>query len=507
MKKFLIGAFVAAAVLCFTGCYDAIYQSIRNEVELEEGTINGFVSNIARFNVGGKEFLFTTNGLVYYKDANAHKHGAWNKVSGNGLPGSLKYVYDDTKFKGLHFSKVVADADTVYLMGFRTVYIDEHNRNQPGEIMIYYAKPVLAADGESLDFSSGWEKANALNEEIKKYLKGLDEDNFRMDASIHLFGTNSYNADHRKAYLRIGGGAPVENNVENRNWSIYELKGDSMEGLSALKKCEVDSDGNETVTGLSNKELNRYTLSAVYFNSDYHFLNTLNAETNDGTGSSSEYVYFSDGGAYQSNGRNFCWFKAEDYDTVTVNVLKDQSFKKSLETDSIPGDSDYESMNAFQAYLLGLKSLVVEKDEDGITVKDWKVEVVKPEKLKSISNDIPAPIISLAVTKDSILLGTGYNRTTESSNGTKCGIFRLFHDDSGNVTSTKCEDFESNAYNVMVSPYYVRALICANPGLPEKETDLYSSVDYPLTVGSVGANKDNRGLWSYYPGRGNWNRE
>ena len=59
----------------------------------------------------------------------------------------------------------------------------------------------------------------------------------------------------------------------------------------------------------------------------------------------------------------------------------------------------------------------------------------------------------------------------------------------------------------MCAPYHVRLLFCTDPSKKESEADLYSAVDYIYTAQSAGASITNRGLWAYYPGRGNWNRE
>ena len=50
-------------------------------------------------------------------------------------------------------------------------------------------------------------------------------------------------------------------------------------------------------------------------------------------------------------------------------------------------------------------------------------------------------------------------------------------------------------------------LLCADPDINEADASLYASVSFRGSGASTSANPKNIGLWSYYPGRGNWNRE
>ena len=101
----------------------------------------------------------------------------------------------------------------------------------------------------------------------------------------------------------------------------------------------------------------------------------------------------------------------------------------------------------------------------------------------------------MAVTKDSILLGTNGN-----------GIFRVTHNTAGKPASST-SSFSTNAQSVMYSPYIVRTLFCVSPDLNETATTLYASLQFRYTAQSASADYGNVGLWSYYPTRGNWNKE
>ncbi len=104
-------------------------------------------------------------------------------------------------------------------------------------------------------------------------------------------------------------------------------------------------------------------------------------------------------------------------------------------------------------------------------------------------------ILSLATCSDSILIG--YGNISSSYSG---GIDRA---PLANGIPTKIESFSTNAQFQITRDYMVLALLNASPEKAETESNLYAAISFPGT----GLNFDNIGLWSYYPGRGNWNRE
>ena len=108
-------------------------------------------------------------------------------------------------------------------------------------------------------------------------------------------------------------------------------------------------------------------------------------------------------------------------------------------------------------------------------------------------------ISALAVTNDSILIGMGELTSTTSDAG---GITRVLRDKEGKPLDTT-SDFTTNADFQITSIYKVLTLLNATPDKTEEESALYASI----TFSSYSGLHDNIGLWSYYPARGNWNRE
>lgn len=474
MKKIIIGVFVLAVSLFgFTGCYDAIYQNIRDEIELTTQKMPGFINNIARYNNGDEQYLFLTNGVIKYKNAKDAEHGKWKELSGNGLPGSVHYVFEKTEFEGVYFSKIIADKEYIYAMGFEPSYDTDNSRNVPKNLKIYYSKMI--SDGEFAE----WKEISALSKIMTDYradLDKIDDDNYGMAISCHLFGTNSVNSDHRVAFLRVGGGSPYLGNARNEKSVLYRLDGETIN-----PEAEVSSDSSGSDSGdYCYSEFDLDTLSVVYFGGKYHFMNYLNAETNEGTTDSEgnirpepTYVYFGD------YGHNLYYFSVDDFN------VRPEEFKKMFKYPR----AEYR--------LDKVKDIVT--DPTKLLSKGGETAGY----LEKVSD---SNVISIAVTSDSLLLGTGSNRSYNSSASNGSGAVRIEIDQSTGKP-TKTGSFTTKADNVMRSPYIVRALLAVDPSKKETETSIYSSMDYIYTATSAGTNSTNRGLWAYYPEKREWNRE
>ena len=114
---------------------------------------------------------------------------------------------------------------------------------------------------------------------------------------------------------------------------------------------------------------------------------------------------------------------------------------------------------------------------------------------------LESPVSCIAYTADSIIVGEGSYSSNYSSNG---GIDRILLDSNGNPQKT-VSDFDNNAKYQFTSAYIMLTLICADPSKKEAEASLYASISYRGSNSNASFN--DVGLWSYYPARGNWNRE
>ena len=96
--------------------------------------------------------------------------------------------------------------------------------------------------------------------------------------------------------------------------------------------------------------------------------------------------------------------------------------------------------------------------------------------------------------------------TTDPSTGisTYGGITKS---DLNNGVPTGTTKFKTNAESQITSGYHVYALLNANPAEAELASALYAAIGIAGTGSSTGVAYSSIGLWSYYPSRGNWNRE
>ncbi|MBR5033017.1 MAG: hypothetical protein IKX70_05065 [Treponema sp.] len=124
---------------------------------------------------------------------------------------------------------------------------------------------------------------------------------------------------------------------------------------------------------------------------------------------------------------------------------------------------------------------------------------VKPESFISIGS----PVASLAFTNDSLLVGKGSYTSSYTSNG---GISRILLDSNG-VPQSSTAAFTNNAPYQFTSSYILMTLLCADPSKAEAQASIYATITYRGSSGSTSATFNDIGLWSYYPARGNWNRE
>lgn len=123
--------------------------------------------------------------------------------------------------------------------------------------------------------------------------------------------------------------------------------------------------------------------------------------------------------------------------------------------------------------------------------------------IKAIS--LGKTISALATCQDAILIGcANYTATTNSSsNG---GIYKTTLAEG--IPGSALTEFTTNAKFQITDSYYVTALLNATPEKTETESYLYCGIQvFGTDSANLSGSFDNVGLWSYYPERGNWNRE
>lgn len=106
-------------------------------------------------------------------------------------------------------------------------------------------------------------------------------------------------------------------------------------------------------------------------------------------------------------------------------------------------------------------------------------------------------ISSIATCADSIIVGKG--AISEGGGGGGLSRVRIIDGQAEESIS----DFDTNASFQISEAYLVTALLNATPQKNETDSALYAAITFFNKNGVY----NNIGLWSYYPGRGNWNRE
>ena len=400
------------------------------------------------------------------------KNKGWTHDS--SFKDSLKYNFDDSEYSGYYTHRLAADDKYIYALAYTPVYNETYSRNEPKDIHLYCSSKVK---GE-------WEEVTAVSKAIENYISHLKNTNFMMDASIQLFCTNSPKKEHRKAFIRIGGGSPYYSSQSSNYEQNYGVQEAGNYGIIPLNGTATDVN---TPVPFGTNGATHKTLSAVYFDdgdgddtNNVHFFNTSASDTNETRNDEATYVYYGSGKTLKS-------FAVSDYvDNLSNTVTVLHSVYNT--TEGKTSTNDVSGVNRIDAAVNSLSM----HDSDGETEKI----VSAPDDVIKETKRAGGDIISLCVTKTSVLIGTD-----------EYGVYRAMLTDGKPADSTK--DFDNNAATIMTKPYIVRVLLCTDPSIGEEEegSALYGAMDFHYTQSTASADYDNVGLWSYYHSRGNWNRE
>ena len=458
--------FITATILtafAFTSCFNAVFYSIRKDVPPEESTVKGVINSICRYTISGEEYLFlgANDGLRYklaktgnVRDSN---NSSWKVYS--DLPFELhKFSYYSSDGKGEHIGqailKVLADKDTLYLVttDYNHEYVDGYS--YPNHTYIWATK--LSEEGGKI--SGNW-KEITFDNDIFPY--NYDKvNNIRIYYShFNVFSTNSVNPDHRKVFVR----------GNNKNGDIggdcyFELKGLDSEGNpnkpEEIKLAKVADFTNDTIAVIdSSSTASPANIDSVaYLGDTLYFFDSIAVTTNE---------------HYETKDNN----GTVEVEYINPSILY---FARS-ENKSKDSEEDYHPSTKELAYLY---------------LKDGKPA------LGETTTSCGEIISSLAVTKDSILIGRGDYSVATSNAG---GIVKAKLNNG--IPATELSSFDTNASIQLSYSYQILTLLVVDPEKTEEENTIYSSITFKGTGSSAGTSFDNIGLWAYYPSRGNWNCE
>lgn len=398
MKKTLFSIAVLAAAFHFTGCYDAIFYNIRNEVPLEDGIINGYTNSIVRYQKDGKEFLYLQNGTVYYKQISNEtgeltanqSHDAWEEDK--TAPGGLEYSYYDEEFSGSYSCVLASDEKYIYMLGATPEYDQDNGRNVLKNFTLYYS------DGTK------WEEIPAVNEIIRAYEGTLKDTHYMMDASIQLFCTNAPQKEHRKAYIRIGGGSPYHTDVSSKQeYGSFDKNDSGVMNCGIIKLDGPDTTaaviplGSGKIGGLEKTGAGKNTLSAVYANDTVYFLDYVAASTNETKGTDATWIYFGEGKELKSHHKEVLADEVLAIETLgSLTVLKDEAEIEKKEVSVIEtlgtvtvlkgeSETETEEIDLLKAFLSGKTYYELNENNEKIEINLSEKITAENKKMKIVS--------------------------------------------------------------------------------------------------------------------------
>jgi len=462
MKKLknIFGTLLLASSLFFTGCYNAVFYEIHQDVESEDATVSGTINQITRYTLQDSnktEYLVcNADGGLRYKLASNRSHGSWSTY--NHLPFSLhSYDYYATSHNGEQIIQVLADETHLYLL--TCVYFDD---NDEGTVAPKYVK-LWSAEITDWNSDPSWKCINTSTSETKEQIFKVYKNSSSgyYYSAFCIFSTNSINPANRKVYVRSGKyGAYYATKSKISTSEIqtpvyYEVDPTSSNGVKEIASMPVTWSGASVTTSYTNINV----CSAVDISGQTFFFTGAAAVTNE------------------------CYKPTDDKyaDLIYENVEKNAKIQEGESESKI-------TYNAPTCVYWGSGSTL------------YYITDVTATSAKSISAS--HNISALAVCKDSILIGMG--NTSAYSSSTSGGITHSYLS-SGVPTGTT--DFSTNAASQISSGYIVFSLLNANPAEDETASALYASIGFCGTGSSTAVSYSSVGLWSYYPSRGNWNRE
>lgn len=216
-----------------------------------------------------------------------------------------------------------------------------------------------------------------------------------------------------------------------------------------------------------------------------------------------------------------------DYAAVTLYKLNGNATPKKIPTFTAIDDDDSKIINSAVYYpmkeatdgVIFLNAYAAVTDEtkttapkrfyfsskDTIKYSDDSIKEIGDNSIRSSNIKAGQKILSIAINKDSLILGKGDLTASTSANGTG-GLERVLLSDSG-IPNSSLANFETNAKTQIMSSYFVTCLLSVDPEKAESDNAIYAAIEFIGTGSSSTVSFKNVGLWSYYAERNCWNRE
>lgn len=116
MKKIISLSIILAFAALFTGCYNPVFSDIRKEVKLNDASVVGSISHLARVGYNGKEYLFAAPGVLYFSQLDAGSENSdWYLCDISNFS-TVKYDAMNRVSNGEKVIQVAADSTSVYIV-------------------------------------------------------------------------------------------------------------------------------------------------------------------------------------------------------------------------------------------------------------------------------------------------------------------------------------------------------------------------------------------------------
>lgn len=433
-----------AGVVLLSSCFDPIFYNVMQDVPPEEATVSGNIVSIARYQISGEEYLFlAADGGIRYKKADITAHGNWKTYPKEKLPFELHSYDYYGESDGSGNSKHKGEQIIKVLADSSTLYVVTAEYNNN--------------DSEGISYPCHF---NIWGTDLSAGTDGVATDNTWVNIFKTANADNSILRYHKventtKRYY-IDFNVFSTNSPKNEHRKVFVRSGSSNAKIYELA-------GASEITAPAAAEV-----AAVFADG------TKDSSFVDGAAYLGDTLYFTDGFAVcndetsTENAKNI-YFAYDENDESVENTKK-----------------DYHSSKILYKF-------------DGTTAEP----VFNRDKDNSKSYELSGSIISLSVTSDSILIGMGdISLITGVSRGgiAKADII------NGNV-DTKTTSFTTNASTQFSSGYSLFSILTVDPSEKELDAIIYTTIGFKGAGTSTSVSYDNVGLWSYYPERGNWNRE
>lgn len=286
MKKTAI-TILSAAILLFTGCQEAIYEVIREDVEPEEATVSGNIGTITRYTASDTEFLLlSADDGLRYKQKDKNSHGQWKTYK---LPFALhSYDFDSSSHSGEQLVSVLADSTTLYIISASYENTSSEGLTYPSNFKLWGKQ--IDANGNKLSSEGKWTKIadRTSNREIFPL---ASTDTGYYTTNFIVFQTNAPMKDHRAAFIRAKDSDSV--------YHYYKLNGlDLPEEITIEQESIIDPEPS------SKEDYKPLVNSAAYFGGEIKFFTSPVATTNETYSDEATYYYYTNGDnkLYFSNG-------------------------------------------------------------------------------------------------------------------------------------------------------------------------------------------------------------